>query len=143
MTSSDVAPGASRPDPTSEPTVAELIHQITEESSRLIRTELKLAQAEMTEKAKSTGIGLGAFGAAGILALFGIGCFVLAAVYALALVLPGWAAALIVGAVVLVIAAVAALIGKKKVSEAAPPVPTDTVENVKADVAEIKESVRR
>lgn len=123
--------------------MAELIHQITEESSRLIRTELKLAQAEMTEKAKSTGIGLGAFGAAGILALFGIGCFVLAAVYALALVLPGWAAALIVGAVVLVIAAVAALIGKKKVSEAAPPVPTDTVENVKADVAEIKESVRR
>ena len=132
-------PGGPGPDDS----IATLIKQVTEESSRLVRTELKLAQVEMTEKAKTAGVGLGAFGAAGVLALFGIGCLIITAIFALALVLPTWAAALIVGVVVLAVAGVAALIGKKKVGEAAPAVPTSTVENVKADVAEIKESVRR
>lgn len=126
-----------------EPSVAQLVQQVTEESSRLVRTELKLAQLEMTEKAKTAGVGLGAFGTAGILALYGIGCLILTAVYALALVLPAWAAALIVGVIVLVIAGVAAVLGKKKLAQAAPPVPDDVVANVKADVSEIKESARR
>ena len=138
---SDPRPEAATPG--AEPTVAQLIQQVTEESSRLVRTELKLAQAEMTEKAKTAGVGLGAFGAAGILALYGVGCLILTGVYALSLVLPAWAAALIVGAVVLAVAGVAALVGKKKVSEATPPVPEHAVENVKADVAEIKESAGR
>lgn len=126
-----------------EPTVAELIQQVTEESTRLVRTELKLAQVEMTEKAKTAGVGLGAFGAAGILALYGVGCLILTGVYALSLVLPAWAAALIVGVVVLAVAGAAALLGRKKVSEATPPVPDRAVQNVKADVAEIKESAHR
>ena len=97
----------------------------------------------MTAKAKTAGVGIGAFGAAGVLALFGIGCLIATAIFALALVLPTWAAALIVGVIVLAVAGVAALIGKKKVSEATPPMPTSAVENVKADVADIKESARR
>lgn len=129
--------------PTSDDSIAALIKQVTEESSRLIRTELKLAQVEMTEKAKTAGVGVGAFGAAGVLALFGLGCLITTAILALALVLPAWAAALIVGVVIFAVAGVAALIGKKKVSQAAPPVPSSTVENVKADVAEIKESVQK
>jgi membrane protein len=128
--------------PTTDDSIATLIKQVTEESSRLVRTELKLAQVEMTEKAKTAGVGIGAFGAAGVLALFGVGCLIATAIFALALVLPTWAAALIVGVAVLAVAGVAALIGKKKVAEATPPVPSSTVENVKADVAEIKESVR-
>jgi membrane protein len=123
--------------------IAALINQVTEESSRLVRTELKLAQVEMTAKAKTAGVGIGAFGVAGVLALFGIGCLIVTAIFALALVLPTWAAALIVGVLVFAVAGVAALIGKKKVGEATPPMPTSTVENVKADVAEIKESARR
>lgn len=128
---------------TPDDSVAALIKQVTEESSRLVRTELKLAQVEMTDKAKTAGVGIGAFGAAGVLALFGIGCLIITAIFALALVLPTWAAALIVGVVVLAVAGVAALVGKKKVTQAAPPVPSEAVDNVKADVAEIKESVRR
>ena len=62
---------------------------------------------------------------------------------ALALVLPPWLAALIVTVVVAIAAGIAALIGKKKVAEAAPPEPTHTVDSVKKDVEEIKESVRR
>lgn len=137
------ASGATAYSAAPDDSIAALVKQVTEESSRLVRTELKLAQLEMTEKAKTAGVGVGAFGAAGVLALFGIACLLAAAIAALSLVLPVWAAAAIVGGVVLVIAAVAALIGKKKVSEASPPVPSSTVESVKADVAEVKESVRK
>jgi uncharacterized membrane protein YqjE len=137
------ATGATAATTPPDDSIAALINQVTEESSRLVRTELKIAQLEMTDKAKTAGVGLGAFGAAGVLAMFGIGCLIVTAIFALALVVPSWAAALIVGVVVLAIAAVAALIGKKKVTEAVPPVPSAAVENVKADVAEIKESARR
>jgi hypothetical protein len=136
----------SGPVPVGDPgnqSVAELIKQVSEESSRLLRGELKLAQAEMTEKAKTAGVGIGAFGAAAVLGWFALGCFLATATLALALVLPAWLAALIVAVVVAIAAGIAALVGKKKVAEAAPPVPTDTVESVKRDVAEIKESARR
>ena len=98
-------PGGPGPDDS----IATLIKQVTEESSRLVRTELRLAQVEMTQKAKTAGVGLGAFGAAGVLALFGIGCLIITAIFALALVLPTWAAALIVGVVVLAVAGVASI----------------------------------
>ena len=123
--------------------VAELIKQVSEESSRLLRGELKLAQAEMTQKAKTAGVGVGAFGAAAVLGWFALGCFLATAILALALVLPAWLAALIVAVVVAIAAGIAALVGKRKVAEAGPPVPTDTVESVKKDVEEIKESARR
>ena len=125
------------------PSIAELIKQVSEESSRLLRSELKLAQAEMTEKAKTAGVGIGAFGAAAVLGWFALGCFLATAILALALVLPAWLAALIVAVVVAIAAGIAALVGKKKVASAAPPVPTQTVESVKKDVEEIKESARR
>jgi Putative Actinobacterial Holin-X, holin superfamily III len=137
--------GPSGPVP-SEPgnqSVAELIKQVSEESSRLLRGELKLAQAEMTQKAKTAGVGIGAFGAAAVLGWFALGCFLATATLALALVLPAWLAALIVAVVVAIAAGIAALVGRKKVAEAGPPVPTDTVESLKKDVEEIKESARR
>ena len=127
----------------SDQSVAALIRQVSEESSRLLRSELRLAQAEMTEKAKTAGVGVGAFGAAAVLAWFALGCFLATAILGLALVLPAWLAALIVAVVVAVAAGIAALVGKKKVSEATPVTPTDTVESVKRDVEEIKESARR
>jgi hypothetical protein len=127
----------------SDQSIAALIKQVSEESSRLLRGELRLAQAEMTEKAKTAGAGIGAFGAAAVLGWFALGCFLTTAILALALVLPAWLGALIVAVVVAIAAGIAALLGKKKVSEAAPPVPSNTVESVKKDVEEIKESTRR
>jgi hypothetical protein len=78
-----------------------------------------------------------------MLGWFALGCFLTTAILALALVLPAWLGALIVAVVVAIAAGIAALLGKKKVSEAAPPVPSSTVESVKKDVEEIKESARR
>jgi membrane protein len=123
--------------------LGDLVKFVTEDLSHLIRSEIKLAQLEVTEKAKGVGAGIGAFGAAGVLALFGLGLLLTTAVLALSLVLAPWLAALIVAVVVFVVAGIAALMGKKKVTEAAPPVPTRAVESVKEDVQEIKESIKR
>jgi MFS family permease len=123
--------------------VGDLVSSVSTDLSRLVRDEIRLAQVEVTEKAKKAGVGVGAFGAAGVLALYAVGVLLAAAVLGLATVLPGWLAALIVGVVVLVVAGVAALIGKKKVEEAAPPLPTRAVESVKSDVQEIKETIKR
>jgi uncharacterized membrane protein YqjE len=116
----------------------ELVSRLSQDLSQLVRDELRLAQAEMTGKAKKAGIGAGMFGAAGLLALYGVGVLIATAVIALGLAVDLWLAALIVGVVLLALAGVVALVGKRNVSEATPPVPTRTVENVKQDVDAVK-----
>jgi hypothetical protein len=138
--------GATRAQTTPEPANAstgELIGQLTEQLSRLVRDEARLAQAEVTQKAKKLGVGAGLFGGAGLMAFFGTAVLIAAVVLGLAVVLPAWLAALIVAVVVAIAAGIAALVGKKKVAEAGPPVPIDTAESVKKDVEGIKESARR
>jgi len=121
--------------------VGDLARNMSEDLSRLVRNEMQLAQIEITEKLKHAGAGVGAFGGAGVLALYGVAVLIAAAVLGLTLVLPAWLAALIVGVVVLAIAGVVALVGKKQLKQAAPPVPERAVASVKTDVAEIKESI--
>jgi uncharacterized protein (DUF58 family) len=82
-------------------------------------------------------------GGSGLAALYAVGCLLACAIIALSGVLAAWLAALIVGAVLLAVAGVAALIGKGRLQRAAPPVPEETVSSVKADVEEIKERARR
>jgi|HubBroStandDraft_2_1064218.scaffolds.fasta_scaffold255487_1 hypothetical protein len=135
--------GSAQPAVGPDASAGELVKNLTEQVSRLIRDELKLAEFEMTSKAKRMGRGAGMFGGSGLMALYGIGCLLAAAIIGLAVVLPAWAAALIVGGALLVIAGVAALLGKSQVSKAAPPVPEQTVQSVKADVEEVKERAHR
>ena len=129
--------------PPADASIGDLIKAMSADLSRLVRDEIQLAQTEISAKAKRAGVGVGAFGGAGVLALYGLAVLIAAAVLGLALVMPAWLAALIVGIVVLAIAGVVALFGKKKVDEAAPVVPQRTVASVKEDVAEIKESIQR
>jgi Putative Actinobacterial Holin-X, holin superfamily III len=135
--------GSAQPAVDTEASAGELVKNLTEQVSLLIRDELKLAEYEMTRKAKRIGRGAGMFGGSGLVALYAIGCLVAAAIIGLASVLPAWAAALIVGGALLVIAGVAALMGKSQVSKGVPPVPEQTVQSVKADVEEIKERAHR
>jgi Putative Actinobacterial Holin-X, holin superfamily III len=135
--------GSAQPAVGPEASAGELVKHLSEQVSRLIRDELKLAEYEMTRKAKRLGRGAGMFGGSGLVALYGIGCLLAAAIIGLAMVVPAWAAALIVGGALLVIAGVAALMGKSQVSKAAPPVPEQTVQSVKADVEEVKERAHR
>src|SRR3954470_2673978 len=113
---------------------AELVKQLSEQTSRLVRQEMGVASTELAIKGKRAGIGAGMFGGAGLLALYAVGALVAAAIAALATAVATWLAALIVAVVLGAAAGVVALTGKKKVQEAMPPVPEDSVESVKEDV---------
>ncbi|MEW2301564.1 phage holin family protein [Streptomyces sp. NPDC006655] len=123
--------------------MGELVQRASQQLTELMRGELRLAQAEMKEKGKRYGKGGGLFGGAGMVGFLMAQALVATVIAALAVALPVWAAGLIVTAVLGVIAAVLAMSGKKQVDQAAPPTPEQTVENVKADMAEIKESAHR
>lgn len=118
--------------------LGELVARMSEQTSRLIRDEMRLAQAEMTAKGKAAGIGAGLFGGAGLFALYGLACLVTAAILGLAGPVPDWLAAVIVGIALFVVAGIAALIGKREVSAATPPVPEQAVQGVKQDVQTLK-----
>lgn len=132
-----------RPAKAQDSSTSELIQQLSDQVTRLVRDELRLAQLEMTRKGKRAGLGIGAFGGSGILTLYAIGCLLAAAIIALATTVAPWLAALIIGASLLIIAAGAALFGKAQLRKAIPPVPAHAVDSVKADVEEIKESAHR
>jgi Putative Actinobacterial Holin-X, holin superfamily III len=118
----------------SQASIAELIKQLSEQSSRLARQEVELAKAELAVKGKRAGIGAGMFGGAGVFAFYGLGALTAAAVLALATAVTAWLAALIVAAVLAAIAGILALQGKHKVSQATPPLPEQAAESVKEDV---------
>jgi uncharacterized membrane protein YqjE len=125
--------------PTAERSVGELVSELSDEVKRLVRDEMRLAVFELQRKGKKMGFGAGLFGAAGLLALFGAGTLVAAAVLALALVVPGWLAAVIVAVALFVIAGIAALVGKKEVAQAVPPVPEEAIAGVREDVDTVKQ----
>jgi hypothetical protein len=113
---------------------SDLVKQLSDQTSRLVRQELELLKAELAIKGKQAGAGAGLFGGAGVFALFAFGALTAAAIAALATAVATWLAALIVAVVWAAIAGIAALTGKKKVEQALPPVPEDSVESVKEDV---------
>jgi Putative Actinobacterial Holin-X, holin superfamily III len=125
---------ATRNGPDTEASAGELVKQLSEQTSRLVRQEMELAKTELAIKGKRAGIGAGMFGTAGLLGLYAVGALVAAAIAALATAVDTWLAALIVAVVLGAAAGVAALMGKNKVQEAMPPVPEDSVESVKEDV---------
>jgi Putative Actinobacterial Holin-X, holin superfamily III len=123
--------------------VGELVKQLSEQVSALVRDELKLAQLEMTRKGKQAGLGIGMFGASGLVALYAVGCLLACAIIAISGVVAAWLAALIVGAALLAASGVAALLGKGRLQKATPPVPEQAASSVRADVEEIKERAHR
>jgi uncharacterized membrane protein YqjE len=121
-----------------DPTLGALVHELTQQVPELIRSELRLAQAEMTEKGKRAGIGIGMFSAAGLLAFFGVACVIVTAILALAHALPDWLSALIVALVLLAAATAIALVGKREVQQATPPAPEQAIGGLKEDLALVK-----
>jgi hypothetical protein len=130
------------PRPTAEQSTAELVQRATEQVSRLIRDELALARAELAAKGRHAGIGVGLFGGGGVLALAGLGTLIATVILLLALALPAWVAALIVTVLLFAAAGVMALIGRRQVRRAGPPVPTATADSLRADVGTIAAAVR-
>lgn len=123
--------------------MGELAAQLSDQVARLVRDEMALAQVEAKQRAKRIGAGVGMFGFAGLVALFGACCFVAAAVLGLCNVLRPWFAALVVGAALVLLGGFVALPGWKGITDRRPPVGHDAVESVKADVAAVKQAMKR
>jgi hypothetical protein len=124
-----------------EQPMGELFKQLSNDMSLLVRQELKLAQAEMTQKGKRAGVGFGMFGGAAMFGFVALLTLTACFVAALSTGMDVWVAALIVTVVYAAVAGVLALQGRNRVSDATPPVPEQTVETVKEDVQWAKSQV--
>jgi uncharacterized membrane protein YqjE len=118
--------------------VGELVQQLSNQTATLVRQELRLAQVELQEKGKRVGIGAGMFGGAGLVALYGVGALIAAAVIGIGTLLEPWIAAAIVGVVLLAVAGILTLTGRKQVERGTPPLPEQAIESAKRDVDEVK-----
>jgi uncharacterized membrane protein YqjE len=128
--------------PVAEQSTAELVQRASEQVSRLVRDEIALAKAELAEKGKHAGIGIGLFGTSGVFALYGVGAAIATLIIVFDLFLPLWLAALIWTVALFVVAGIMALIGKSQVTKAVPPEPKAAIASVKADVDEVKHAVK-
>jgi uncharacterized membrane protein YqjE len=118
--------------------VGDLMKDLSDQTTTLVRKEIELAKAELQEKGKKAGAGAGMFGGAGLFGFFAFAALTATLILALTEAVAPWLAALIVTAVYGAIAGVLALQGKSKVREAGPPVPERAVESAKEDVAWVK-----
>jgi hypothetical protein len=118
--------------------VGDLMKDLSEQTSTLVRKEVELAKAELAVKGKRAGIGAGMFGGAGLFGFFAFAALTATFILALAEAVAPWLAALIVTVVYGAIAGVLALQGKNKVQEATPPVPERAVDSTKEDVEWVK-----
>lgn len=137
--------GSTRPDETAtvtEQSTAQLVQHASDQMSRLIREELALARAELADKGRRTGFGAGLLGGGGLVALYGIGALVLAAILGLAQGMAGWLAALLIGVVLLIIAGVLGLLGRRQMREAMSPMPSGITQSMRADVDAVTTAVR-
>ncbi|MET1037246.1 MAG: phage holin family protein [Aeromicrobium sp.] len=123
--------------PPGEASTGQLLTQVTEDISTLVRDELALAKRDLAESGKKAGMGAGLFGGAGVLALYGLGTLITTIILAIAEGLEPWIAAGIVTVVLFVAAGVVALIGRKKISHVGE-APHDRVQSVKADIDTVK-----
>ncbi|HEX6744914.1 MAG TPA: phage holin family protein [Solirubrobacteraceae bacterium] len=119
--------------------LADLARQLSNQTTELVRHEVELAKAELRVKGKRAGVGAGMFGGAGAVGLYALGALTAAIIAGIAEALPVWASALIVAALYGAVAGILALRGKKKVQQATPPLPEETVQSVKEDVRYTKQ----
>jgi hypothetical protein len=124
--------------PEQDKPLGELVQDLSRQTSTLIRQEMRLAQAELTEKGRHASKGAGMFGGAGLVALYGVGALVTAAILGLATVLEPWIAAAAIGVGLLLLAGILALTGKKELDEASPPKPEQAIESVQRDIDTVK-----
>jgi len=127
--------------PQAEKSTAELVRDLTDQVSHLARTEVTLAVRELKGKAKHAGVGAAVAGAGGVLAFYGGAVLVAACVLLLALVLPAWAAALIVAGALFATAGISMLVARKELRRSAP-MPSPALESAKEDIHAVKEARR-
>jgi Putative Actinobacterial Holin-X, holin superfamily III len=127
----------------SDESVAELVKRAASQTAELVRREIQLGQVEVKDKGRRAGKGVGLLGAAGLIAFYGGGAVIAAAVLGLAEAVEPWLSALILGIALLVIAAIVGLIGRRTTTDALPPKPEQTMASVHEDLEHLKEQTSR
>jgi len=127
----------------SDQPVSELIKELSQQTSTLVRQELELARLELSQKGKAAGIGAGMFGGAGVFGVWALGALTAAVILLLATAMKPWLAALIVTAALGLVAGVLALVGRTKLRSAGPPLPEQTTTSLKKDVQVTKSAASR
>ncbi|WP_277207808.1 phage holin family protein [Isoptericola croceus] len=130
------APPADRP-----PSMGRLVEQLSEQATRLVRAEIALAKAELAEKAKRSGIGVGLLAAALVIVLYAVGVLIWSAILGLGEAWPLWLSALVVGVAMILLAALMVLIAIRQLKQAARK--PETIDRVKDDVTALKEGIGR
>jgi hypothetical protein len=92
----------------------------------------------MLAKVKALGIGAGLIAGAVTILLAMLGVLLTAAILALSQVMPGWLAALLVAALLLIIAVILGLIGYRVLMKGIPPIPTESIDSLQRDYRAIK-----
>jgi uncharacterized membrane protein YqjE len=123
-------------------TIGELVASLSDQFSTLVRDELQLAQVQLAEKGKRLGTGAGFLGGAAVLGLYAFGVLLAAAILGLATVLPAWLSALIVGIVLVIVAAIVGFVGKKKI-DASKEFQPKPQEGFKEDVDAVKRGIQK
>lgn len=124
--------------PDEEQTLGQLVASASKDVSAIVRGEIDLAKAEMRTAASSAGKGAGMLGAAGVLALYGLGFLLTAAGWGLvAAGLSEWLAFLVVAVVLLVITGILALVGRKALMKAKLK-PEHAIESTQKTIAALK-----
>jgi Flp pilus assembly protein TadB len=120
---------------------AELVRQAGEQIVTLVRDELRQAKEELAAKGRHAGLGIGMFGGAAVMLHYALGALLVAAGLGLAEAMPGWAAALVVAAALLVIAGIEALVGRRQLKRSTPMIPDRTIDSVRTDIDSVKNAV--
>lgn len=129
--------------PNTEPTARKrsllsLLADVPRLVSELVTAEIEQLKAELTAKFKALGVGAGLIAGAAVVLLFMVGVLLTAAVLALSLVMPGWAAALLVAGVLLIVAAILAWVGYVRLKRGMPPYPVETIESIRTDIDAVR-----
>ncbi|QNG20228.1 phage holin family protein [Rhodococcus triatomae] len=122
-----------------ELSTVQLVERLQQQTTELVKTEIRDAVEEVRTKSTRVGIGVGISGAGTLLVFFGLATLVAAAVLGLANAVPAWLAALIVGGALLVVGGGVAAFGAQRAKSAVPPVPERTAQSVRKDVTTVKE----
>lgn len=131
----------STPGPENPVSLGKLVEKISEQASRLVRAEIELAKAELAEKAKKSGIGIGLLVVALLILAYAAGVLLLAAVYGLGTVWPLWLSALAIGGFMVLVVIILALVGAQLLKKAT--TAPESVQRVKDDITSIKEGMQR
>src|SRR5436190_13004160 len=125
-----------------ERSISELVRELSDQTSALAQKEVELAKAEMAVKAKRLGIGAGAFGGAGLVALFAVGALTATLILAIATAVDAWLAALIVTVAYAGTAGTLGLVGRSRVQAGTSPLPEQALDSTKHDVEYAKRSAK-